>query len=144
MVGNLGRDTREGQKKEERIKIKTTVVSPLGPETLPFTGWHSLTVPVPWQSSAQSLWASEQLQAAPTRVHPRAEQDEAQHRLGLPLHADGSQLSLYLVLPCKDKRSFTAEVQPLLLGITLGCSIPGCQAIVVQNIGEAHPKNYKM
>ena len=139
-----GRDTREGQKKGGRIKIKTTVCSPLGPETLPFTGWHSPTISVPWQSSARSLWTVEQLQAAPTWDHPCTEEDEAQHTLGPPLHADRPRLSLHLLLPCKHKRPFTAEVQPLLLGIILGCSVLGCRAIVVQNIREAQLRNYRM
>lgn len=91
-----GRDTREGQKKGGgRIKIKTTVCSPSGSETLPFTGWHSLTIPVPWQPSARSLWTTEQLQAAPTWDQPCTEQDEAQHTLRLPLHTDWPRLSSF-------------------------------------------------
>jgi len=108
------------------IKIETAVRSPSGPETLPFAGWHSPTISAPRQSSARHLWATERLQAAPTRDHPCAERDRAQHTLGPPLRADGLRLSLHLLLPCKAKRPFSAKAQLLLLGIILGCSILGC------------------
>lgn len=102
VVGRMGIWGERGQRHKRgakegggRIKIKTTVCSPSGSETLPFTGWHSLTIPVPWQPSARSLWTTEQLQAAPTWDQPCTEQDEAQHTLRLPLHTDWPRLSSF-------------------------------------------------
>lgn len=109
-----GRDRGEGQKKEGRIKIKATECSPLA-----FTGWHSLTIPVLWQSWFQPLWIVEQLQE-PSLC--QAGQGSAHTQT--PPHADHG--SLHLLLPCKYKRPFTAEVPLLLLGVILCCSILCC------------------
>lgn len=133
-----GRDKRQGQKKGGRIQIKTSECSPLGLQNLSFTGWHSLTIPVPWQSWSQPLWIVEQLQD-----HPCAEQNEAQHTPRLPL-------TQTVALCISSSLANTKDLSLLKYNCffwELFCAAPSCAAgwaIVLQNSREAHARNYKM
>lgn len=119
-MGREGAETKErGKRREEELKSRLLSAHLRALHNLSGTGWHSLTIPVLWQTWFQPLWIGEQLQD-----HPCAEQHKAQHTPRLPPHADHG--SLHLLLPCKFKRPFTAEVRLLLLGVILCCSILCC------------------
>lgn len=133
-----GRDRREGQKKGGRIKIKATECSPLGLQNLSFTGWHSLTIPVPWQSwfHLSGLWSS-------YRNHPCAKQDKAQHTPRVPLM---QTMALCISSSLANTKNLS-ELKYNCCFWELFCAAPSCAAgwaIVVQSSREAHPRNYKM
>lgn len=98
-MGREGGDSEKTQEEGEEDNIKTTVCSRLGPETLPYMGWHSSNLSGPWSGS----------ELLPPRTIP------VLSRMRLSAHSDSlarrpASALLYLLLPCKHKRPFTAEV----------------------------------
>jgi len=121
----LGRDTREGWKKGEKLKSRLLCALPRAQKLCPSqagTAQLFLRLDNPQLGISGPRSGSKPL---PPGTIP-APSGTGMHTLGPPLRADGLRLSLHLLLPCKAKRPFSAKAQLLLLGIILGCSVLGC------------------